>query len=61
MLLRCRPVPGTKTPEPEPLDDVTEQARPSPSRTAMCVVEPSLDATPRAAYSSASWCMNCSR
>ena len=42
MLLTWMPVPGTTTPEPSPFVHVTEQARPSPSTTEMCVVEPQL-------------------
>ena len=34
-------MPGTTTPEQEPLEQVTEQAQPSRSSTAMWVVEPS--------------------
>ena len=44
MLLRWTPAPGTITPEPSPLVHVTAQARPSPSSTEMCVVEPSCEA-----------------
>ena len=41
MLLRITPVPGTSTPEPEPLEQVTLAHIPSPSITEMWVVEPS--------------------
>ena len=41
-LLTWMPVPGTTTPEPSPLVQVTLHARPSASSTEMCVVEPSL-------------------
>ena len=37
-------MPGTTMPEPSPLVHVTAQARPSPSSTEMCVVEPSCEA-----------------
>jgi hypothetical protein len=43
------PVPGTTWAEPSPLLHVTAQARPSPSRTEMCVVEPSREASRRSA------------
>jgi hypothetical protein len=49
------PVPGTVTPEPVPLEQVTEQAQPSASSTEVCVVEPGplTDAGAMAAASSA--------
>ena len=40
MLLTWIPVPGTTMPDPSPFVQVTEQARPAPSMTEMCVVEP---------------------
>ena len=40
MLFMCRPVPGTSTPEPSPLEVVAEAAQPSASSTETCVVEP---------------------
>src|SRR5579875_2697656 len=46
MLLRWIPVPGTTTPEQEPLEQVTEHAQPSLSSTEMWVVDPS-DGHPR--------------
>src|SRR3954468_10726561 len=46
-LLTWMPVPGTTTPEPSPFVQVTEQARPSPSRTEMWVVEPRREASRR--------------
>ena len=46
MLLRITPVPGTSTPEPEPFEQVTLAHVPSPSRTAMWVVEPSRSPAP---------------
>ena len=48
MLLTWMPVPGTTMPEPSPFVHVTEHARPSPSMTEMCVVEPIRDASSRA-------------
>ncbi len=47
MLLRITPVPGTSTPEPEPLEQVTLAQLPSASRTEMWVVEPSRSAAAR--------------
>ena len=43
MLLTWMPVPGTTIPEPSPFVHVTAQARPAPSITEMCVVDPSRD------------------
>ena len=37
-------MPGTITPEPSPFVHVTAHARPSPSSTEMCVVEPTVRA-----------------
>ena len=48
-LLTWMPVPGTTRPEPSPFVHVTEHARPSPSRTEMCVVEPRREASRRSA------------
>ena len=39
MLLRCTPVPGTTTPEPQPVEQVSEAAFPSASSTLMWVVQ----------------------
>ena len=47
MLFRWIPVPGTTTPELLPFVQVTEHARPSPSRTETCVVEPRFAARKR--------------
>ena len=44
MLLRWMPVPGTTSPQPSPLVQVTAQARPSASTTEMCVVDPRREA-----------------
>ena len=38
MLFRCTPVPGTTTPEPQPVEHVSEAALPSPSSTLIWVV-----------------------
>ena len=38
-------MPGTVIPDPVPIEQVTEQAQPSPSSTEMWVVEPSRSAT----------------
>src|SRR5438067_9735994 len=38
MLLRWMPVPGTTTPDPEPVELVKAAALPKPSTTEMCVV-----------------------
>ena len=38
MLFRCTPVPGTITPDPEPVDAVIEAALPRASTTEICVV-----------------------
>ena len=40
MLFRWMPVPGTITPEPEPVDDESDAALPSASTTETCVVPP---------------------
>ena len=48
MLLTWMPVSGTTMPEPSPFVHVTEQARPSPSITEMCVVEPIREPSRRA-------------
>ena len=39
MLLSWIPVPGTKTPEPQPVEEESEAALPRPSRTLTCVVD----------------------
>ncbi len=54
MLLRCTPVPGTTTPEHDPLEQVTVAQLPSASSTAMWVVLPSRERTSPATLSSAS-------
>ena len=48
MLLTCTPVPGTYSPEPVPLEQVTEAHIPSPSSTERWVVEPSRSPGPPA-------------
>ena len=47
-------MPGTTTPEPEPLEQVTVAHAPSASITAICVVLPSRERTSIATLSSAS-------
>ena len=54
MLLRCMPVPGTTTPEQDPLEHVTEAQSPSSSITETWVVLPSRERTSVATESSAS-------
>ena len=61
MLLRCTPVPGTITPEHEPLEQVRLAQAPAASSTEMCVVEPRRVCTSLAADSIASFARKRSR
>ena len=43
MLLRWTPVPGTTTPEPQPVEQVSDAALPAASSTLICVVQGDWD------------------